>query len=213
VCVLNYNVNQFQYLAFGDVTKFGTWTGGNWFSATMSSQSTVLPSMLAGNPELVVDTVIGNQTTEFSYTGRASGGLFVMNDGSVGGAGSSLIHTEIDAAMWLSTYRGDLPRCETSSVIGPLISRIPNAWNSQAVLLPCHLLITRASNKRSVIGEIGHVRHLRVDNYNPGDIITIGSDRWKVFPWIKKDSSNRNGYRWGAYHSGTFGWAIRYDGP
>ena len=99
-----------------------------------------------------------------------------------------------------------------NSQMAALISRQPNKWNTETILLPIQPLVLRVSSKKSQVAEIVNARYLRVDNYEPEQIITYGTDKWKIFPFYKKDLLNRDG---GGYRdsSGTFGWAIRYDGP
>ncbi|MDI3489555.1 MAG: hypothetical protein PWP11_832 [Thauera sp.] len=91
-----------------------------------------------------------------------------------------------------------------------LIAAQPSAWSNETSLLPvrCHLM--RPSSKVSLIADLEHARHIRIDNYQPGQIITLGGDRFKTFPWFLKNADARDG---GWNHSGTFGWAIRYEGP
>lgn len=45
--------------------------------------------------------------------------------------------------------------------------------------------------------------------------MTYGTDRWKIYPFHRKNAAVRNGVSWstGADHSGTFAYAIRYTGP
>ena len=93
----------------------------------------------------------------------------------------------------------------------PHIERSPSAWNGESPLLPIQAYVWRASAKCSLVVDMRHARYLRIDNYEPGQIITLGGDSWKVYPFYRKASSARNGGI-GIDHTGTFGWAIRYDG-
>jgi hypothetical protein len=48
--------------------------------------------------------------------------------------------------------------------------------------------------------------------------VTIGQDRWKIYPFFKKNIQYRNGTTGaspsgGTNHSGTLAMAIRHDGP
>lgn len=196
-CVVNYSVSKFQYVAFGRLLKYGTWTGGTWCSATVGTGLTSLPAvLLAQTPQ----TVLG-------------GAILVPNhnNGSNGNP-RSLVHAEIDSAVWLSSHDNVTPWAAGSPTLGNLINRIPNAWNSQAVLLPYHITMFRPSNKRTLLGEIPHIRMTRIDNHEAGDVITLGSDKWKLWPWLGKNSTLRDGDA-SSSHSGTIGWAIKYDGP
>ncbi|RKG29855.1 hypothetical protein D7V21_16880, partial [Acinetobacter guerrae] len=77
--------------------------------------------------------------------------------------------------------------------MGALISRQPNRWNSETIMLPIILLALRSSSKKSYVAEIVNARFLRIDNYDPEEIITYGADKWKVFPFYKKDVLNKDG--------------------
>ena len=92
----------------------------------------------------------------------------------------------------------------------PHIARSPSAWNSEGVLLPIQVYQAAAESKVRLVVDVRHARYLRIDNYEPEDIITLGADRWKVYPGYRKNSAARNS---GGQATGTFGWCIRYDGP
>ena len=94
----------------------------------------------------------------------------------------------------------------------PLISRAASAWSSETILIPISCFKVQASSKVSLICDLQDSRYIRLNNYEPGQIITLGNDRWVVYPFYKKNTATPDGGV-GIDHSGTFGWAIRYDGP
>ena len=87
-------------------------------------------------------------------------------------------------------------------------------WNNAAGLFPIQPAVVVASNKLCVVGELKHARYFRIDNHTPGDIVTFGTDKWKVYPLYRKNTAVRSPQAaYGILHSGTFARAIRYDGP
>jgi hypothetical protein len=86
------------------------------------------------------------------------------------------------------------------------------------VLLPLRAWKERTPYKSSLVADLANARLLRIDNITPGDILTIGTDKWKAYPWYRKnvsarDGSGNQGSAYNINHTGTFGWAIRYEGP
>lgn len=89
--------------------------------------------------------------------------------------------------------------------------RLPNLYNEATILLPIKPLARRASGGLTIIANLKNARYLRNDNLAPGEIITLGADQWKTYPFFRKDVTLRNSG--GDYpHSGTFGYAIKYTG-
>ncbi len=207
--VVNYNVDQYQYIAFGQSTVQSVPGTGAWCSASATAlwQSAYISLTNLGGT---------------SY--NTCPGLFFANDAFTGGNGAestgrypgqSLIHHGLDARGWSGGYYQN----NLAIGLGPvaaLHSVLPNAWNSESNLLPIQVWIPRTSgNKLSLVADIQHARYMRIDNHTPGEIITLGEDRWKVYPWWKKVTTSRNGNNGsstGAEGTGTMGWAIRYDG-
>jgi hypothetical protein len=91
---------------------------------------------------------------------------------------------------------------------------LPNDFNGGNVLIPIRALIGRSSNTCSIAAQMKNARYVRLDNLNSGDIITFGTDQWKVYPWHRRNATVRNGVQWatGATHTGTCGFAFRYTG-
>ena len=194
--VVNYSVDYYQWCAFGQSTVQGLPGSGMWVGASASSQ-TVSASSIGIAP-----------TYGSSYYGCCPALFCDVQDGAKSGC---FVHSDIDAqGWWWSQSLNGAPVGITAIV--PLIGLLPNAWNSEAVLLPIKAYKVRPSSKISLTADLEHARYTRIDNYAPGEIISIGSDRWKIYPWYRKDSSVRNGGL-GINHTGTLGWAIRYVGP
>lgn len=201
--VVNYDTDAYQWMAFGKTTVPGILGQGGWCGATIGV--------------FAVSTIIVAPVNIQLYAGGTSGqhessaALFWSTAYNFSAGRSCWVNHGLDTHGW--TYNG----ASNSDPIGirhnsPLLSMQPSVWNSESVLLPLRCFKARPSYKSSLIADLANARHFRVDNVSPGDLLIIGADKWKVFPWYRKDSAARNG---GAdiNHTGTFGWAIRYEGP
>lgn len=203
--VVRHSVDYYWWIAFGQsvvpVPGTGMWLAGN-------SQ---------GGFGTTGDAVYINTTGGASGTStRSTTGIFWRPYGYYDRAAEHAVHIDFpDVPGWLtrntgSTDNGNGAISETHNV---LVGRSPNSWNSEAVLIPIQLFVRRDESKRSMVVDLQNARTLRVDNYDPGQIITLGSDQWRVYPFYRKNADQRDGSpsSLGADHSGTFGWAIRYD--
>jgi hypothetical protein len=214
-CHVNYNTSRYQHLAFGDMTKYGGWTGGNWISAFYSSATT------ANDPGVKITDIFGAQGVLIgdSYDGsffysNSSGAVFLhgLNSGTNLATENSFMHCEIDSQTWLGNSNADSHWVSASPPTGNLVLNAVPAWNQQTLLIPYYLTKNRPSNKLSLIGELPHLRHVMLHNLNPGDTLTLGSDSWIVFPWIQRSTSDKyNGTAPLLGESGVMGIALRYD--
>lgn len=196
--VINYSVDFYQWCAFGDSTVQGLPGSGMWVGASIGASAASSGVTLSGS----------NGGAGLATTTAA---LFWATNATNAANRNAWLHSDLDAQGWW------LAQTLTGQNVGigpcvPLIGLLPNNWNSEAVFLPIRAWKIRASNKLSLTADLEHARHTRVDNYTPGEIVTLGSDRWKIFPWYRKDTTSRNGGS-SINHTGTFGWAIRYEGP
>lgn len=196
--VLNYGVEYYQWCAFGKSVVKGLPGTGMWLGA---SQGGVSPSVLIG----IADSAGG-----VGY-GTTTGALFWATLQISESNCNCWVHSDLDGQGWLPAQTASQEALGIAH-LNPLMKLLPNAWNSEAVLLPLRYYKLRPSSKYSLTADLEHARCTRIDNYSPGQILAIGSDRWKIFPWYRKDTTARNGGN-GIGHTGTFGWAIRYEGP
>ena len=206
--LIKFDVERFYYLAFGisDISLPGT---GLWLSATTRKGFRNSNSNSQIGFYIGIDT--GGVSTSSYYVGS---GFFWETLRPSAEYCYDTIHTGYGNG-WSGSGSSNTSVAENLNAcagLGSLISNSPNNWNSEAVLLPINISLTVDEKKVKFLGGIRNARYLRIDHYEPGQIIVLGYEKWMVFPFHKKKSSVRDG---GASidHSGTFGWAIRYDGP
>lgn len=231
--MVNYNSNQYwQGLSFGQSPAPGCPATGNWFHAScprhkLNGGSPASQGRLKSGSSIVVNPQGGLLN---SFSGGVCPGAIPFwqytKDESSGIPTPSLFHGvwandgvtvgwSHPRYNWNSSGNGTAMNVVSSSrVPQPLPTYSPNAWNDEAHLIRLQILCPRLEWKSSVVGEIKHARFVRNDFLDDGEIITIGSDKWKVYPAYRKDVTNRNGSgSGGSTHSGTCALAIRYDGP
>lgn len=198
-CVIQYNVNWIQLLVITDIDKKGTWTGGEIYAASRAINAPTNFSLTFTWDEILR-----------SYDSSSYAPFFGGQQTRYGDLHSSMIHIEADGHTWGSDHvsaSSSLAVIQHAGSMAELIQASLNTWNDEPTLVPYYLFMDRPSNYLSLIGEIPHMRSVRIDNHNPGDIIPEGSDYWMVFPWVRK------GIYGEAWTSGPIGFALKYDGP
>lgn len=210
--IVNYDVTRYQWLAFGKSTAHVPGAGG-WCGATGGSTTSANKSAYGNDYILHIRPDAGGTS---SYNTNCCA-LFWNSVGSLSSARNAWVNHGLDGHQWM------WGSATNSAQIGirhntPLNSTQPSAWSSESVLLPIRAYKERPDYKSSLIADLEHARLVRLDNLSPGDVLTIGSDKWKVFPWYTKNAAQRDGPVDASGggpldHSGTLGWAIRYEGP
>lgn len=98
-----------------------------------------------------------------------------------------------------------------------LLTAAPNLLNNGHVLLPVKNIVARSAGGVTTVLQHKHLRWIRNDLIENEEIIEYGADRWKCYPALRKNLETRDGYTgslsYGFTHSGTYGYAVRYDGP
>lgn len=192
--VMNTNVTDFYWLAFGlsTVPMVGT---GLWMAASA-------PRQQAGNIGASMTETSGAQNLNYGCPGIFwAPAVYDANYNSIAvqsaASGSWPLHTSVGI-----------------NSLSPLIARYELTWNKAAVLLPAREYIAAPENKRQLLIDAAHARLVRLGSLEPGQILQLGPDRWRVYPFLRKDTSSPNSVSSNVMaHSGTFGWALRYDGP
>jgi hypothetical protein len=210
--VVNYDLTKYQWLAFGistiDLPGTGLWFGGTRGNGTINTgvSNNIQMTPTSGG---VFTTFGGTLFVGFPPS------LFHYTDGSLDLARNSFVNHGFDSTDWFWQSSGG----SSSSVpygtrtIAPLYQVNPSTFNSESPLLPIRSYVLRPSNLLSLAVDCQNARLVRIDYYDSGQTITVGSDQWKVFPWFQKNGDVRNastGFNNVLNHTGTLGWAIRY---
>jgi len=223
VCVVNYSTVKIQVLMFGDIVKVNNsaFVGGNFFFASRPTTNYTLATCL----EEITDTNIESSTYDNPiYNGRGTFMPFQTYAFLVTncyGRSTMGFHAEIDNYIWDMDDDEDRVAANkrimlTESSISSY-HRSPNQWDTQAHLIPMHITAKMEDSLWGYLGYVEHIRLIRIDNYNIGDIVEIAPDSWKVFPWVKKEMTYPNGGKPGDNEqlalegSGSLGFAVRYD--
>jgi hypothetical protein len=190
---INYEVNCYQYIGFGQSNMPGLGGSGNWYVGTACANT------------------LGS-TWDFRTLGggNVNGSSFNcgMFDGLIGyGSANGAIHHGLENVNnWTGTY-SCLDRWTT-------MLNSPNAWNGESILQPIQVYTTRTGGTVSMTAQLAHARWVMIDNLVDGQILTFGPDKWKVYPvWRRSTRVANMQYSPANGGTGTMGHAIRYDGP
>ena len=189
--VINYSTNYYQWLCWGKSSISMPGSGG-WFSGSIPENGTITLSI---GLSAVVNGLFGNRGGGYYCPALFHASNYAQSSGEY------INHGIVSGTDWST---GDTVGAKYRA---PLDFCLPSAWNSEAVLLPIRAFSTAyGDSKVAMVLDVAHARAMRIDNHQPGDIITLGADRWMVFPWYHKSAAESS------TSSGRLGWAIRYDG-
>lgn len=215
VCVVNFQTDTIQTLFFGDIVKLdnAAYVGGNLFFASGYSPNPTYRSCLW----YLTDDGIGGTDNQNDTQPAHDANFFMpfLTEWSNTNSGNGF-HAKIDGNIWDSSSN---VMCLDTTIAN--YHRSPNLWDSQAHLIPLHLQFKMLDSLFGYLGYIDHIRLIKINNYNIGDIVTISPDKWKVFPWYRKELTRPNGNssvsqvdeQAALNGSGGLGFAVRYDGP
>lgn len=207
--IVNYNSSFYQMLSFGKSNVPGI-GNGSWITGTCTAYAD------PNNGGLFAAMSVSSYAIEFTQVGRMLGGLFFGGGTSDPNYANSFVHTSLDSAGW------KIHNSNTSAVgalfganyCAGLMTSLPTRLNNATILVPIKAIQIRNNKGLTIVASPVNARYCRIDNLNPGEIVTFGNEQWKVYPFFSKNIDIRNG-RGGNLvdaHSGTFGYAIRYTG-
>ena len=205
-CIIEYNGDLYQHLGFGNVLKSTSYSGGAFYSASITGAEAQLPTLSIFGTS--VHLYLGIPYAEFWPFQK------VAVDTNSRAAGTS-IHAEIGGRDWHQSSivggRDSINYLEMREEM--MASESP--VNGMPNLIPFRIwVITNPISDKTYqnLGVLYNIRFCEIANINPGQVESDGTDSWKFYPCLRKDTDNPNGNQNPA-SSGIGGLAIRYDGP
>jgi hypothetical protein len=180
--VIETTANVFSHLSFGKVTKFGTWTGGEyttaWYSTNWTASGAVGYEFQSGT----VPFEGGNNSS--SYQGHVYypyGALGDYRDWAP--IRSSESNNQFARFMTVGSL-SDSYGIYNQVLAGPLFWCEANSVNQRAVMIPQYLMLHEETlNGLFLAGYADHVKFLNMEVITPKDIVEV---EWEVFPIIQK---------------------------
>lgn len=210
IVVVKHDGEFYQQLSFGKSLLAGIGGSGGFYTGTSSSEvADTNPDGDGGKVRIIAGaSAVGT----LGNLGMGCGLFF--NASNASSYATSYVHTGLDVVGWRTEgYYLESQSAYGVSHCAALLTSLPNLSNSATVLLPIKAIARRPSNRLTVVLNLNNVRYCRNDNIDAGEIITYGGEKWKVYPFYRKDGTLRDGVHGGAKHSGTFAYAVRYLGP
>lgn len=194
--VIEETAGQFRHLSFGFLTKYGTFTGGQYACSQTWYEH---------------NSIAGDWNDYRAYLPFGGAGSYISNDLLPRGA----FRADIDGATnrWinhaayssesgvtggtfgLATYANHQNRraLKTANniplgLLDVFYDLAPQTWNGVTPLASLYATATRGGSDYnwSLLGEYPDVRYLNITNYAAGNEITLGTEVWKVFPIFSK---------------------------
>lgn len=197
---VNYNVDSWSYIAFGQSPVTGLPGTGNWYAA--------LYPLYYGSDDGTTPSLLFSQRRQGgvpSNTGQHISWFFHHGLDDYHWSLSGTRYGEVNNNAW--DYKPS--QAAATLTISPLLARQPNNWNGEAILLNISPSIYRPEGWRSIVGDLKHARYVRNNNYEDGQIIILGNEKWRVYSTLRKNTASPNG---STSDSGTYALAIRYEG-
>lgn len=177
--VLEVSAGVYRHMHFGVLTKFGTWTGGAYFSGTIWSQvNPAISSAGSSSHDVPFDNKLGSSLSPglcwtVHYENGSDKWIGNANDGLTGG---------VQRREGRGSVRGGFPtmfKNQQESFFSGLIALGPVIVS--AVRESDNPVTTRW------IGQVPDFRLINMTNLTPAQEFGIGADTWKVFPMCAKN--------------------------
>jgi hypothetical protein len=188
----------FRHTHLGELSKAGTFTGGAYAAGTSWFMGLGSGSLYySGVPNSTYHQVPFDASNQ-SYAGAA----WILR-ADIDGKTNNWVRQPTDV-------RGAIQRVgNPGTLTESLHERSPSEFNQLTPFVPLYLSVLRSASLYSPIGYPADLRFVNVTNFAPGEVVTLGSDQWMVFPIIAKTATWGNVSATNVPSSGTYGFAYK----
>lgn len=196
--VVESSSGEFRHFGFGELKKFNDWNGGafayGWRHAVSSGSS--MATQLT-NSYLLDGYFSSNSNERFLPTiradglpGQVAGGLYCVVAGSQNTTGTDRQSNGGGSDTARGLMQGGLRASPIAQQVGDL--KITPATGF-APGYPIPLFYVASSEWYGPMGVMEGVRGINIDQFVPGEQVTIGGSTWVVFPIKRKTGDNTSG--------------------
>lgn len=165
------SAGQYRHWALGQLVPFGTIVGGVYCDSTLLA----FGDFAVNAPDYSFHRHLCD-----SMCGDIQAHLLLDYDGKVGGTWQPVTTVGVTDPNY---HTGST---RSAGLHAPFMQIGYQRWNLRTPLWPMIYFANRASGLRSPIGRMPNIRAVNMRNFFPGQVYTIGSDSWKVFPVFQK---------------------------
>ncbi len=184
--VLEFQAGLYRHLSFGTVAKVGTWTGGE-FCGALYWNNAGMDNLLSSNHSVMWDLYYstGNDVAATIHVEGLPNAPANSRWGSFWGG----------AAGSVGNDRAGNGRCNMGGTLreGPIPNMLAgfgaNPSNGFVPMSPVWVFYryrTPSPEDCYMLGYVPNVRGINVRYLEPGEEFVLGSETWKVFPWVRK---------------------------
>jgi len=188
----------YMMLSFGCLQKSGTWTGGQFYSASCCSYQ---PSYLYWSISGTIRHEFKTQCFAYNLYNYGSSAVYLNLDGIASWRFSGYAGSLTSGYAQKINFGGQAPYSPLTGKCGNHLSnfaytRCPNDFNGLSVMIPLYVFCEKANSRWTFLGTLQDIRAISMSNYTSAQEFTIEADTWKVFPAHRKEESgitNLNG--------------------
>jgi hypothetical protein len=181
--VIEYTGGFYRHFGFGLLSKYGSYTGGTFYDAEHWNRTTsVTPSQ---------DFISVPQSPNHHVLFRGYINWTTDTDPPVNGAVRCDADGRTNAYAAFrsgnsSTFAAGSGLPDKPNVADGFFARTANPFSGNTALLPINIFVQRPNPYYSPIGYVPGIRFLNMQNFVAAQEFNVGTDTYKVFPWVRK---------------------------